>query len=88
MRRRCNVTTSPSARGGSLPAAGRITTSRTRPMVRPSLSSSGRPLSLDVNTWPAVMACRSPPEPDPTCTIIVSAGVTGITGTARQEDSR
>ncbi len=52
---RCNVTTSPSARGGSFPPEGRITTSRIRPMVRPSLSSSGRPLSLDVNIWRPVM---------------------------------
>src|ERR1700733_911332 len=55
MRRRCNVTTRPSARGGSLAGPGRITTSRIRPMVRPSLSSSGRPFSLDVNIcWPAM----------------------------------
>ncbi|MGH3175371.1 MAG: hypothetical protein ACRDPF_16090, partial [Streptosporangiaceae bacterium] len=30
--------------------------SRTRPMVRPSLSSSGRPLSLDVKTWRLVIS--------------------------------
>ena len=68
MRRRCNVTTSPSARGGSLPAAGRITASRTRPMVSPSLSRSGRPFSRDVNTWAAVIVWPSPPAPHPTST--------------------
>ncbi len=55
MRRRCNVTTSPSARGGSFPAAGRITTSRIRPMVRPSPSSSGRPFSREAKIWPSVI---------------------------------
>ena len=54
MRRRCNVTTSPSARGGSFPA-GRITTSRIRPMVRSSPSSSGRPFSREVKVWPPVI---------------------------------
>src|SRR5262249_8323491 len=74
MRRRCNVTASPRARGGSVPAAGRSTTSRIRPMVRPSLSSSGRPLSRDVNTWGAVTVCPSPPEYEPASTIIFPPG--------------
>ena len=56
MRRRCNVTTSPSARGGSFPADGKSTTSRIRPIVMPLLSSSGRPLSRDVNIWPSAIA--------------------------------
>ena len=55
IRRRCSVTTRPSARGGSCPAAGRSTTSLTRPIVSPSLSSSERPLSRDVKTWRLVM---------------------------------
>jgi hypothetical protein len=50
-------------------------------MVRPSLSSSGRPFSRDVNTWDAVTVRPSPPEHEPTSTIIVSASLAGVTGT-------
>jgi hypothetical protein len=35
-----------------------------------------------VNTWDAVTVCPSPPEHEPTSTIIVSAGRAGVTGTA------
>ena len=57
MRRR-SATTSPSARGGSAPATGQMTTLRTRPMARPSLSSSGRPVRRAVNTWASGSAAR------------------------------
>jgi hypothetical protein len=35
-----------------------------------------------VNTWGAVTVCPSPPEHEPTSTIIVSASLAGVTGTA------
>ena len=50
MDRRRSATTSPSARGGSLPTRGSSTTSLTRPMSSPSLSTSGRPFRRDVKT--------------------------------------
>src|SRR5271166_294142 len=61
MLRRCSVTTSPRARGASPWAAGRRTTSRTRPIDVPSLSSSGRPRSRDVKTcWAVISGDASP----------------------------
>jgi hypothetical protein len=35
-----------------------------------------------VNTWDSVTVRPSPPEQQPTSTIIVSAGLAGVTGTA------
>jgi hypothetical protein len=86
MVRRCNVTISPSARGGPPPAAGKITTSRIRPMARSSLSSSGRPLSLDVNIWPPVMARISSVRPiRPTSSPVQAGGPGGRDHGASEE---
>ena len=44
-------------------------------MVRPSLSSSGRPLSRDVKIWPPVIAKASLPTVEPAYGVVAAANL-------------